>query len=125
MAKQFDFSFSVQEIHEFVTEWVEFLVEKDYQKAYDLVLHSDYFDWTPSEMESVINGYGLQFDEKKVKYEVTNPKIATGRGDNFDILFYNPHEVVHFIEGRERIGEVSSDLPLNGEWSDLTVTFLL
>lgn len=123
MAKQFDFSFSVKEIHKFVTEWVKLLAEKDYAKAYDLVLLSDYFGWTPLLMESVVNGYGLPYEGNGTKYEVTDPATAIGQSYDFDILFYDPNGVVHSIEGRERVGEVWYNLPLNGEWSDLTVTF--
>ncbi|WP_097130856.1 hypothetical protein [Spirosoma fluviale] len=122
MFAKFPFTATEQDFHSFIISWVGLLAQRKYQEAYDSVLHHDYYEWTPELMESIINGYGSEYEEGETKYEVTLPDETTDEGDRFDVIWYEG-EVVNFVEGRERLAELGYQLPLNNDWSDLTVTF--
>lgn len=122
MFAKFPFTATEQDFYRFIINWVGLLAQRKYQEAYDSVLQYDYYEWTPTLMESIVNGYGMDYEEGQTKYEVTSPDKAVGEGNGFDVMWYEG-EVVNFVEGRERLAELWYDLPLNDEWSDLTVTF--
>lgn len=124
MFAKFPFTATEQDFHTFITSWVSLLADKKYQEAYNAVLHYDYFEWTPTLMEGIINGYGMQYEVGDTKYEITPPGDALGDGDRFDVLWFGD-EVTTIVEGRECLAELWYQLPLNNEWSDLTVTFKL
>ncbi|MBD2705452.1 hypothetical protein IC229_32880 [Spirosoma sp. BT702] len=122
MFAKFPFTATEQDFYAFIISWVGLLAERKYQEAYDSVLHYDYYEWTPELMESIINGYGSEYEEGETKYKVTPPEQATGNGDEFYMFWYEG-EVTNFVVGREQLAELGYHLPLNHDWSDLSVTF--
>lgn len=83
-----------------------------------MTAHEAYYEWTPKLVREVIEGYGLPDPRPEGPYKITPLKSAGGE--------LSPrHEVERFDSPTPAgdIGEVWFDLPLNGEWSDLTATF--
>ncbi|UOE50530.1 hypothetical protein MTO98_05510 [Mucilaginibacter sp. SMC90] len=115
------------EIEKAVLYWIELLAEGKYDEAYLLTLHDPYYQWSPADIKSVINGYGLPDEMLKEKYRVTAPDTAI---INSNIHPYKGIELYddsakrrHSLHSMTIIGDVCYDLPINGEWSDLSVTF--
>ena len=99
-----------------VERWIDDLVEGRYDVAFERTAHDPYYRWTPDLMHSVVQGYGLPEPHRRGSFEVTDRTSAAG-GRVFEIeRNETPPEVIAFV---------SHNLPLNGEWSDLTVTFRL
>jgi len=104
------------EIIAVVEAWVDDLAREDYNSAYSRTDHDPYYGWTPSLIRAVVEGYGLPEPHRSGEvFKVTDRNTATG----------NPHyRTVERIEIPDSsLAEVWYDLPLNGEWSDLTATF--
>jgi hypothetical protein len=100
----------------FVEEWVNDLAKEDYEAAYKRTGHDPYYEWTPGLIESVINGYGLPEPHPSGEVFKVTP-IKEAKGDKPRI------EVDRGPYNDNRFGYVFYDLPLNGEWSDLTASF--
>ena len=109
---------SDEEILSFVEEWVADLSEEDYKSAYKRTSHDPYYEWTPELIKRVINGYGLPEPHPSGEiFKVTPIKEARGEAPR--------QEVDRGPYDGNRFGYIYYDLPLNGEWSDLTVSFRL
>jgi len=94
------------------------LSEEDYKSAYKRTSHDPYYEWTPELIEKVINGYGLHEPHPSGEiFKVTPIKEASGEAPR--------QEVDRSPYDGNRFGYIYYDLPLNGEWSDLTVSFRL
>lgn len=96
--------------------WVDDLEREDYAAAFSRTGHDTYDRWTPDLMRAVVAGYGLPEPHPSgIVFKVTSRATAAG----------NPHHraVDRHNVPRTSIAEVRYDLPLNGEWSDLTATF--
>jgi hypothetical protein len=107
-----------QQIINLVTSWVNCLATENYEKAFEYIKHDPYYKWSPELLELVINGYGLPEPHPSGKvFKVTSPENATGRPG------YKRIDRVAEIESC--VGYVYYDLPLNGQWSDLTASFRL
>lgn len=107
------------EIWEIVEAWVDDLACDDFESAFMRTGHSARNRWTPSLIRAVINGYGLPEPHPTgVAFDVTDRATATGRAPDREIERYE-------VADTEIAGEVWVSLPLNGEWSDLTATFLI
>jgi hypothetical protein len=107
---------SDDEILRFVESWIDDLARRDYQAAFDKTAHDPYYQWTPDLMRMVIEGYGLPEPRRDRRvFHVTDRQTATGKP---------PQRIVDREDPRPpSFAEVWYDLPLNGEWSDLTATF--
>ena len=104
------------EILAVVDAWVDDLACEDYDTAYARTKHDPYYAWTPDLIRAVIEGYGLpESHPSREVFKVTDRNFAKGR----------PHyRTVERLEIPDSsLAEVWYDLPLNGEWSDLTATF--
>jgi hypothetical protein len=102
--------FSDTELLRCVEIWVDDLVQGDYQTAFSRTKHDPYYAWTPELIEAVINGYGLPEPHRSGEiFRVTPRAIAQGR------RYFEVH--------RDGFFEIRYNLPLNHQWSDLTVTF--
>jgi hypothetical protein len=105
-----------EQILAFVEAWIDELARGDYQAAYARTAHDSYYAWTPKLIREVIEGYGLPEPRPTGKvFRVTERHLAKGK-------------CYHRLVDRENVpasvlAEVWYDLPLNGEWSDLTATF--
>lgn len=110
------------EVLDVVRAWARLLAEEDYASAFALTEHDPYYLWTPSLIRDVIAGYGSPCDRRGPRHRVTPIEYASGRD--------NPRQTITWFDrsGDERsqqarVGYVEFDLPLDGEWSDLTATF--
>lgn len=104
------------EILALVESWVDDLAREDFDVAYSRTEHDPYYAWTPQLIRSVIAGYGLSAPHPSgEKFKVTSRQRATGQPHNLTVDRINKPD--------SSIAEVWYDLPLNGEWSDLTATF--
>ncbi len=104
------------EILHFIESWVDDLVQENYAGAFHRTEHEPYYQWTPELMRDVIHGYGLPDPDGPI-FHVTprhsaqgKPSVSIYRGENMKV--YGPAIAVAFY-----------NLPLNGQWSDLTATF--
>lgn len=99
-----------------VEAWVDDLAREDYDAAFSRTDHDPYYGWTPSLIRAVIEGYGLPVPDRSGEvFKVTDRNTATGRPR------YKTVERSDIPESS--LAEVWYDLPLDGEWSDLTATF--
>ena len=107
--------------------WLDLLAEGKYTEAFEYTVHDPYYAWTPILLEKVINGYGLPDENEDAhKYSVTkwNEAVTNGRARYKEVIFYDKHggyKNGDFLT----IGEARYDLPLDGEWSDLTAIFAI
>ncbi len=105
-----------EQILAFVEAWIDDLARGDYQAAYDRTAHDPYYAWSPSLIQKVIEGYGLPEPcSDGMLFHVTDRQTAKGKCHN--------RTVDHDHIPDSVVAEVWYDLPLNGEWSDLTATF--
>ncbi|WP_121811519.1 hypothetical protein [Mucilaginibacter kameinonensis] len=115
------------EIEKAVLYWIELLAEGKYHEAYRLTLHDPYYGWNSPNIKSVINGYGLPDEMLEEKYRVTASDTAIIKNNIHpykDIEFYGDlAKKPHKLHNMTIIGAVCYDLPINGEWSDLSATF--
>ena len=103
------------DILEFVETWIDALASGKFSEAYRMTSHDPYYKWTPELIQKTIEGYGLPEPHPAGPFRITPPAKATG----------NPTREVSRTEGVPpgAFAHVLHDLPLNGEWSDLSVTF--
>ena len=107
-----------KEILSFIESWVSDLENENYEAAYNKTSHDPYYNWSPELIEKVINGYGLPDPHPNGKvYKVTSIQKAKGAGAK--------KEIDREASEGNIIGYAYYDLPLNGEWSDLTASFRL
>lgn len=100
-----------------VQKWVELLGEERFLDAFKLTAHDSYYSWTPDLIRSVIAGYGLPHEPGDHEYRVSKISETKNGVSRWEV------ERWHDAEPSNRIGLVSINLPLDGEWSDLTATF--
>jgi len=102
------------EIFSFIDAWIDDLARGDYAAAYRRTKHDPYYEWTPELMQRVVEGYGLPEPHRSGRiFRVTPRASATG----------GPPE--RSIDREEAYTVVWYNIPLNGEWSDLTATLRL
>ena len=97
-----------------VETWVADLVLGDYSAAISRTDHDPYYGWTADLLRRVVEGYGLPEAHPRGPFRVTDPLDASGR---------KRAAVDREAVPPGAIAVVEYDLPLNGEWSDLTATF--
>lgn len=102
----------------FLEAWVERLEDDDYEGAFEMTFVPEDAYWTPDLMRRVISNYGTIDDrEDGHRFKVSFPRnFHSGNVGQFDVLRFegNPPE---------NLGEVIYDLPLDGNWSDVTAIF--
>ena len=109
-------SLDPEELRRYVEAWVDLLVLGDFPGAYSFTRHDAYYQWTPDLIRQVIEGYGLPKPHPSGEiYAATERARATGDGPRYTCEFDGLPD--------SDLAHVSYDLPLNGKWSDLTVTF--
>lgn len=119
-----NFPASAEEIENFIHTWLDYLAREDYRTAYHMTVHDPYYEWTPELMEKMINGYGFFPEPNDIIFKVTDWRTAT----NMDRVRYNEISFFEKAKVRQRaiysiIGDIWYDLPLNGQWSEVTATF--
>ncbi|MEO6458636.1 MAG: hypothetical protein ABIO92_10270, partial [Chloroflexia bacterium] len=84
--------------------------------------------WTPDILETVIRNYGsIEPTSDGETFKVTPLQQAQAPSNllpTHDVNRYGEDEI-DTSDGTALVGDVWYDLPLNGEWSDLTATFRL
>jgi hypothetical protein len=113
---------SDDEILDLVRKWVAALAADDYAAAYQMTAHDPYWQWTPNLMRNVIAGYGLPEPQPDgVMHHVT--PLETAKGGPSPRFVVTKYEPPRNEPNGEILGDVCFDLPLDGEWSDLTARF--
>jgi hypothetical protein len=116
---------STAEILKAVEGWVNLLEQEDYERAYAYTEQDEQYQWTPDLIQSVIYSYGFQVLHSHDEfYRITpvNTDSAGNRSPRQEVDFYQ-EPLLEEAKEAAIIGQVWYDLPLNGEWSDLTATF--
>ncbi len=102
-----------------IRQWVDALANDDYEAAYAMLQHAPDEPWTADFLRRWIANYGRHEALKDgATFHVTHWETATGRETHYQDVTRRdaPH-----MNGS--VGDVHYDLPLNGEWSDLTAIF--
>ena len=116
---------SNDEVLNIIRDWVERLVADDMEAAYAMLHHYTDEPWTSDFLRIWVSNYGSKtpFADGRT-YHITSWKNATVSADG-------PNDHYQDVERWKQstingsVGEVHYDLPLNGEWSDLTAIFPL
>jgi hypothetical protein len=111
-------SASNREILGIARDWADALAAQDYERAYGMTAHDPYYARSAGLIRQVIEGYGLPEPHPAGPFKVT--PLADAKGGP------RPRHTVRRYKRKAphgAIADVSFDLPLNGEWSDLTATF--
>lgn len=98
-------------------EWVSLLVDQDYEAATAFIYQPNphaSFAWTPDRIQTLINNYGSTQPMLDGRKFVVTPLADAREGST-------PTHEVHRVGATE--GDIWFDLPLNGQWSDLTALF--
>jgi len=103
-----------EDILRFVEAWIDDLAAGDYGAAFARIAHDPYYGWTPDLIARAIASYGFPDPHPRGPFAVTARAEARGRPHNRE---------VDRDARRPVVARVWHDLPLNGEWSDLTATF--
>lgn len=105
-----------------VEEWVDLLVAKKFQEALDFIYPIPYPEWNAGYLERWIGNYGFDQPLKDgSKVEITSRVDAKGNQYSREYEPCDPH--IDEATGLEVVGMVFYDVPLDGEWSDLTAQF--
>ena len=97
-----------------VERWIDDLSGGDFDGAYSRTEHDDYYGWSPALIRAVVTGYGFPEPHPNGPFLVTPRDAARGQ---------RRASVERLATSGGTIAHVAYDLPLNGEWSDLTATF--
>lgn len=108
-----------------VFRWVDYLAAGDYEHA-SSVLNEN---WSTEELQLAIATGGVMEDRPDGRtFKVTRAdETRGGLEPEHDVQFISDANDPDVVEPDDPtlVGEVWFDLPLNGEWSDVTATFLL
>jgi hypothetical protein len=107
---------SDDQILRLIEGWVDLLSCQEYEAAFKLTGHDPYYEWSPELIRKVIEGYGLPEQHPSGNtFRVTNRTAAKGLGPRYSVDREN--------NKWPTVATAYYELPLNGEWSDLSVTF--
>jgi hypothetical protein len=101
-----------------VRRWVDVVASGDFQGAIDFLFPAEYGGqpWTASGLETYIANYGF-WEPLGDGSTVRMTPIATAGGDKLPV-----QEVSRYVD---RLPEIDFDVPLDGQWSDLTAQFIV
>lgn len=110
-----------------VRQWIELLADERYDEAVRwLYCPAIGTRWTPSLLKSLVANYGFvePRTDGKIYHVTSTAAVKTGRDENpYQDVEWFPNDSAQVSHGV--MGMVHFDLPLNGEWSDVTATFLI
>jgi hypothetical protein len=99
-----------------VEAWIDDLARGDFIGAFGRTKHDAYYGWTPELLESIVAGYGLPEPHPSgTRYVVTSRAAARGRTHTRSVEREGTRLPI--------VARLYHNLPLNGEWSDLTASF--
>ncbi|MFN7140771.1 MAG: hypothetical protein ACK4UN_15650 [Limisphaerales bacterium] len=107
-------SASDTEIRVAIRSWIDLLAADRYEEAHAQLLRFPDDEWTPDMMRTVVRHYG--FIEPRADGQTYR---VTPRGEAVQKQSSAPNEDIEWFEDASGVAHV--DLPLNGEWSDVTV----
>ncbi|MEM7601381.1 MAG: hypothetical protein AAF357_08185 [Verrucomicrobiota bacterium] len=111
-----------EQILQIARDWAEALAREDFEAAYDMTGHDSYYQWTPELIRTVVTNYGsVEPLGDGSTCRVTPLNSAKGGPAPRHIVERQSDPVDS--SGTREVGSVWFDLPLDGEWSDLTATF--
>jgi hypothetical protein len=113
------------EILDVCREWVDLVAQARFADAIEILHVPARYDasqrWTPSSLERYVANYG-SWDPPSDGHAWKVTPIATARMAA-DRPVHSPTPEVYRNDDDPRSGSVDLDLPLDGEWSDLTAQF--
>ena len=105
---------SEDEVLQLLDCWIDDLARDDYERAFARTNHDPSSAWSPALLRAVIEGYGLPEPHPSGEtFRVTPRASASGK---------RAEHRVDWIGGPPVLGWAFSSIPLNGEWSDLSVS---
>lgn len=111
-----------EQILQIAREWADALARDDYEAAYNMTGHDPYYQWTPDLIRTVVSNYGgVEPLGDGSTCRVTPLDSAQGGPTPRHVVARRT--VPADASGARDLGAVWFDLPLDGEWSDLTATF--
>jgi hypothetical protein len=113
---------TAEAVRDVIERWVGLLVDERFDEALALLATRPESPlettWTPELLATVIRNYGfLDPHPSGATFRVTSIASANGEGPRFDATWYERPT------RDDRWGSARYDLPLNGEWSDVTASF--
>ncbi len=102
-----------------VEAWIDLWAASGTKAAFTAIALDGYEVWTPERLDLALASYRpLELYPGTRSFKVTSPDaaITLGHVPTREVKWYNP-------EKTGLAGDVSFDLPLNGQWSDLLVEF--
>jgi hypothetical protein len=114
MPKQLPVGATDDEVLAAVREWAALLAAERYDEAYDFLAHAPGEHWTPALLRAVVENYGSPAPRRDGRRVQVTPIETAGGGPA------PRHEVDREAVSPDEVASVWFDLPLNGEWSDLT-----
>ncbi len=124
---QFELGVADETVLDAVRQWIELLVAERYAEAVgQLYQPSDTGGWTPQLVEALVTNYGQvdpRADGKVYRATSTGNAVTQRRINPYQDVEWFPHDSAQYARGV--VGFVTFDIPLNGEWSDVTATFLV
>ena len=107
-----------EDIINVVRDFVNLLAKERYVEAFEMMYRNSKDEMSPELIKRLIEGYGFDESVKDV-FRVTSLEEMKNQEPEFQIDWL---ESVKGEKPRE-IGTIHYDLPINGEWSDLTAIF--
>jgi len=107
-----------EDIINVVRDFVNLLAKERYVEAFEMMYRNSKDEMSPELIKRLIEGYGFDESVKDV-FRVTSLEEMKNQEPEFQIDWL---ESVKGEKPRE-IGIIHYDLPINGEWSDLTAIF--
>ena len=105
---------SEEEVLQLLDAWIDDLSRGDYECAFARTDHDPSYSWTPALLRRVVEGYGLPEPHPSGEiFRVTSRFTATGTRSEHRVDWIGKPPV---------LGWALSSIPLNGEWSDLSVS---
>lgn len=110
-----------EQILDVLRDWIELLAQDKYNEAFEMFRYGENSGWTPEHIRTWINNCTAwePWDTGEV-FKVTSLKEPiSGKSYNCDVNWWDSPPP----NCKECKGVVYFDLPLNGEWSDITAMF--
>jgi hypothetical protein len=105
-----------------IEQWVGLLVEERFDDAMAMLVPSG--TWTPDLLATVVRNYGTvdPRDDGRT-FSVTPIAAAGGDGPRFEVTWCDPPLANRLDYAPDLLGHARYDLPLDGQWSDVTAGF--
>jgi hypothetical protein len=105
-----------------IERWVALLVEERFEDAMAMLGPSA--TWTPELLATVIRNYGsVEPRDDGRRFAVTPISTAVGEGPRFEVMWLDRPLTNRLDYAPNLLGHARYDLPLDGQWSDVTSTF--